>query len=168
MNVAHLLGYVGRDPQMRTFANGDRVAEFSLATTESWRDRASGERHERTDWHRIRCYGPPEGGLVDRVMNHVAKGARILVHGKIVSATIVNARGERIPFVYIDVRRPDGIELVSPPRARDAAKESGGESAPTESAAIGNMTAAMEDPDIPRPLNADDIFDGDTLDETIG
>ena len=53
VNKAILIGNLGRDPEVRTTQNGERVVSFSLATTESWRDKASGERKDRTEWHNV-------------------------------------------------------------------------------------------------------------------
>jgi single-strand DNA-binding protein len=120
MNVAFLIGRVGRNPEIREFANGGRVAQFTLATNRYWRDRATGERREKTDWHRIRVYGGASGGLVDRVSRYVEKGVRLQIQGEITSTTVINDRGERIPVTFIDVRRSDGIELLDLPGRRDA------------------------------------------------
>ena len=56
VNKVILVGNLGRDPEIRTLNSGDRVASFSIATSETWRDRATGERREKTEWHRIVHY----------------------------------------------------------------------------------------------------------------
>lgn len=53
LNKVLLIGHLGKDPEIRTTQNGDRVCNFSLATSESWRDKSSGERREKTEWHRV-------------------------------------------------------------------------------------------------------------------
>lgn len=53
VNKVILVGHLGKDPEVRSFPNGGRVANFSVATSETWKDKASGEKKERTEWHRI-------------------------------------------------------------------------------------------------------------------
>ncbi len=78
VNKVILIGNVGRDPEIRTLQNGGRVASFTLATSESWKDRTSGERREKTEWHRIAVYNDSLIGVIERF---VKKGSRIYVEG---------------------------------------------------------------------------------------
>jgi single-strand DNA-binding protein len=80
MNRATLIGNLGKDPEIRTTQNGDRVASFSLATSESWRDKTTGEKKERTEWHNVVVWGD---GLVGIVEKYLAKGKKCLVEGVI-------------------------------------------------------------------------------------
>jgi single-strand DNA-binding protein len=79
LNEVHLIGYVGRDPEVRSTSNGDRVASVSIATTEKWKDRNSGERREATEWHRVVIFGQ----LAEIAETFVQKGTLLLVRGKI-------------------------------------------------------------------------------------
>jgi len=79
VNVAILLGNVGKDPEIRTMQNGDKVANFSLATSESWKDKTTGERVDRVEWHRVSVFGP----LADIVERYVKKGSKLHLMGKI-------------------------------------------------------------------------------------
>ena len=56
LNKVTLIGYLGRDPERRTTTAGDAVTQFTLATTESWKDKATGEKKQATEWHRIVLY----------------------------------------------------------------------------------------------------------------
>ena len=56
LNKVMLIGNLGRDPEVRTFSNGGRVCNLRIATTENWRDRESGERRERTEWHSVAIF----------------------------------------------------------------------------------------------------------------
>ena len=78
MNRATLLGHAGRDPEIRDLGNGEKVATFTLATTEKWKDR-EGQPAEATEWHRIVVYGP----TVAAVEAMVGKGDAVLVEGRI-------------------------------------------------------------------------------------
>lgn len=80
LNRATLVGNVGKDPEIRTTQAGAKVASFSLATSETWRDRNSGEREERTEWHNIVCWSE---GLCKVIEQYVRKGSKLYVEGKI-------------------------------------------------------------------------------------
>jgi single-strand DNA-binding protein len=117
MNVCILDGHVGREPKVRSFPNSDRVAEFSLATNESWRDRTTGEKKVKTDWHRIAVYSSGDSRLVDRVEKYITKGTRVRIMGRASTRNIITSKGEKVPLTYFEVRRADGIELITPARA---------------------------------------------------
>lgn len=80
VNKAILVGNLGNDPEIRTFGNGGKVANFSLATSENWRDKQSGERREKTEWHRVAVFGE---GLVGVVERYVKKGSKLYIEGKL-------------------------------------------------------------------------------------
>ena len=80
MNKALLIGNLGRDPEIRTTQGGDKVATLSVATGESWTDKRSGERREKTEWHRVIVWGD---GLVRTIEAHARKGGKVLVEGRV-------------------------------------------------------------------------------------
>ena len=80
VNKVILVGNLGNDPEIRTFGNGGKVANFSLATSESWRDRQSGEKREKTEWHRVAVFGE---GLVGVIERYVKKGSKLYIEGKL-------------------------------------------------------------------------------------
>lgn len=80
LNKVTLIGRLGGDPEKRSFSNGGQVVSFSLATSETWKDRSSGERQERTEWHRIAIFTE---GLGDVVEQYARKGALVYVEGKL-------------------------------------------------------------------------------------
>jgi single-strand DNA-binding protein len=80
VNKVILVGNLGKDPEVRTFANGGRVASFSIATSESWKDKASGERKERTEWHRISVLNDALVGIVEK---YLKKGAKVYIEGQL-------------------------------------------------------------------------------------
>ena len=79
MNRVTLLGRLGQDPETRSFQNGDKLANFSVATTQSWKDKQTGERREKTEWHSVVVTGP----LVRIVEQYLKKGARVLIEGSL-------------------------------------------------------------------------------------
>mgnify|MGYP001143261087 CR=1 FL=1 len=80
VNKVILIGNLGRDPEIRSFQNGGRVANLSIATSETWRDKASGERKEKTEWHRVVVYNDK---LVDVIERYLKKGAKVYIEGQL-------------------------------------------------------------------------------------
>jgi single-strand DNA-binding protein len=78
VNKVILVGNVGRDPEIRSTQDGLRIANLSIATSESWRDKNSGERKEKTEWHRVAIFNER---LVDIVEKYVKKGAKLYIEG---------------------------------------------------------------------------------------
>lgn len=79
VNKVILVGNLGRDPELRTFQNGDKVANLSLATSEKWKDRATGETREKTEWHRVAIFGAL-AGVVER---YLRKGSKVYLEGQL-------------------------------------------------------------------------------------
>lgn len=80
VNKVIIVGNLGKDPEVRTFANGGRVASFSIATSESWKDKESGERKERTEWHRISVVNDALVGICEK---YLKKGSKVYVEGQL-------------------------------------------------------------------------------------
>lgn len=79
-NRATLIGHLGRDPEVRRLNNGSPVVSFSLATSETWRDKQTGERREKTEWHNVVIYNE---GLCKVAENYLKKGSKVFLEGKI-------------------------------------------------------------------------------------
>lgn len=83
VNKAIILGNLGQDPEVRD-ANGTKAVTLSIATSEKWTDRNSGEKKERTEWHRVVIWGGKEGdGLAGTAEKYLRKGSKVYVEGKI-------------------------------------------------------------------------------------
>jgi len=80
LNKALLIGRLGADPEIKQMVNGKNVARLSLATSQSWKDKNTGEKKEKTEWHRIVVFNE---GLVNVVKTYLKKGAQIYVEGQI-------------------------------------------------------------------------------------
>jgi single-strand DNA-binding protein len=114
INRVQLLGYLGKDPEVRDTKSGKRVATFSMATTETWKD-ASGERQDKTEWHRVVVFND---GLVGVVEKYLRKGSRVILEGSLqtrsytakdgqdrsVTEVVVGMRGE---ITMLDAREND-------------------------------------------------------------
>jgi single-strand DNA-binding protein len=80
LNKVQLIGRLGADPDIKQMVNGKSVARLSVATSQSWKDKSSGERKEKTEWHRIVIFNE---GLVNVVQQYLKKGANIYVEGQL-------------------------------------------------------------------------------------
>ncbi len=93
INKVILVGNVGKDPEIRTTQDGREIASITLATSDSWKDKASGERKERTEWHRVTIFSD---GLVNIVKNYIKKGSKLYIEGSLQTRKWVdNAGAER-------------------------------------------------------------------------
>ena len=80
LNKVQLIGRLGADPEIKQMVNGKSVARISLATSQSWKDRNSGEKKEKTEWHRVVVFNE---GLVNVVQQYLKKGAQVYIEGQI-------------------------------------------------------------------------------------
>ena len=80
LNKVQLIGRLGADPEVKQMVNGKSVARLSLATSQSWKDRNTGEKKEKTEWHRIVVFNE---GLVNVVQQYLKKGAQVYIEGQL-------------------------------------------------------------------------------------
>jgi single-strand DNA-binding protein len=80
VNKVILVGRLGKDPESKTFANGGTVVQFTMATSENWRDKATGERKEKTEWHRVVIFNE---NIVKVAENYLKKGSTVYIEGSI-------------------------------------------------------------------------------------
>lgn len=92
VNKVILVGNLGRDPEVRTLPSGDRVVSFSLATTESWRDKNTGERKDRTEWHNISIFNENLGRIAEQ---YCRKGSKIYLEGQLATREYTDKDGNQ-------------------------------------------------------------------------
>ena len=92
VNKVILVGNLGKDPEIRTLNSGDRVANLRIATSESWRDKSSGERKEKTEWHQVVIFNE---NLVKVAENYLKKGSTIYIEGSLQTRKWTDAQGRR-------------------------------------------------------------------------
>jgi single-strand DNA-binding protein len=80
VNKVILVGNLGRDPESRSFSNGGKVVELRVATSETWKDRNSGERKERTEWHTVKLFSE---GLANVAERYLRKGSKVYLEGQL-------------------------------------------------------------------------------------
>ena len=80
VNKVILIGNLGKDPEIRTTQDGREIANITVATSENWTDKISGERREKTEWHKIAIFNP---GLVGLVKKYLHKGSKVFIEGQL-------------------------------------------------------------------------------------
>jgi single-strand DNA-binding protein len=108
VNKVTILGNLGRDPQITSFPSGDRIAEFSIATKELWRDKATGEKKERVDWHKVVIRND---ALVKVAENYLKKGQQVYIEGQLQTREWTNKDGQKNWATEVVIGRFKG-ELV--------------------------------------------------------
>ena len=91
LNKVFLIGRLGNDPDIKSTQNGKSVAILSLATSESWKDKNTGEKKEKTEWHRVVIFNE---GLVNVVQKYLKKGAQVYVEGQISTTKYTDNNGQ--------------------------------------------------------------------------
>lgn len=90
VNKVILVGNLGRDPEARSMQSGGKVVSFSIATSETWKDKTTGERKERTQWHRIAIFNEQLGDVAER---YLKKGAKVYIEGQLESRKYTDKDG---------------------------------------------------------------------------
>jgi len=80
VNKVILVGNLGRDPEVRSFQNGGKVVNLRIATSENWKDRTTGERKERTEWHSVAIFSEPLGRIAEQYLH---KGSKVYIEGQL-------------------------------------------------------------------------------------
>lgn len=133
VNKVILVGNVGSDPEIRTMQSGDRLANLSIATSETWKDKATGEKKEKTEWHRVVVFNP---GLVNVIEKYVKKGSKLYIEGQLATrsweqdgvkkySTEVVLKPYRGEIVMLSSKQSGGYD--------DQGDDDGGYSAPPQS-----------------------------------
>ncbi len=160
VNKVILIGNLGRDPEVRRMNSGDPVVSFSVATSESWRDKATGERKERTEWHNVVIFNEALGKIAEQ---YCKKGSKIYLEGQAQTREYTDRDGNQRKTTEVVLQRFRGelTLLDSRGAARgDSADERGafensgsssfGRSSPMEKRSSGaSPTGEMIDDDIP-------------------
>jgi len=123
VNKVILIGNLGADPEIRTLNSGDRVANLRLATSETWRDRQSGQRRERTEWHRVVIFND---NLVKVAESYLKKGSKVYVEGAIQTRKWTDNAGVEKFSTEIVLQKFRGELTMLDGRSGDAEREEGG------------------------------------------
>lgn len=159
VNKVILVGNLGRDPDVRSFQSGDKVCNLAVATSESWKDKASGERKEKTQWHNVVIYNQ---ALVDIASRYLKKGSKVYLEGQLESRkyndkdgvekyiTEVALRQYRGELTLLDGNNRGDSEGGGYSRNRDSHDSGGGYNSPSSGGgSYGGASRNDLDDDIP-------------------
>jgi single-strand DNA-binding protein len=139
INKAILIGNLGRDPELRYTAGGTAVANFTLATTESWNNNKSGQREERTEWHRVVAWGR----TAELCAQYLSKGRTVYIEGRIQSREWEDKEGQKRRTTEIVANT---VQFLGGPRGAGGGREAGTGGGPGEEP---EAPPAPADEDIP-------------------
>jgi len=125
VNKVILVGNLGRDPEVRNTQNGDPIVHLSLATSESWKDRNSGERRERTEWHRVVIFNENLGRIAQQYLN---KGSKVYIEGQLQTRKWQDQSGQDKYSTEVVLQRFRGELTMLDSRADSSGGFSGGSS----------------------------------------
>ena len=109
LNKVTLIGNVGKDPEIRAMQSGDEMATLTLATSERWKDKDSGEKKEKIEWHRIVVFNK---GLVGVIKQYVKKGSKLFVEGSLATRKWTDENGTDRYSTEINIRKMGGTILL--------------------------------------------------------
>lgn len=118
VNKVILIGNLGRDPEVRRTSAGDPIVSFSLATSDTWRDKASGERKERTEWHNVVIFNENLGKVAEQ---YCKKGTKIYLEGQLQTREYTDRDGNQRKATEVVLQRFRGELTLLDSRGRDAA-----------------------------------------------
>jgi single-strand DNA-binding protein len=156
LNRVCLLGNVGSEPEVRQIQSGSSVANFSIATSEQWTDKHSGERKEKTEWHRVTVWNDK---LVAVIEKYVHKGSRLYVEGKLQTRKWTDKDGQDRYSTEIVLQGFDGKLVMCGDSGNRAEQAPAQRSRPTNSYAEGHGKRRGNDPISSGPQRADDMDD---------
>lgn len=123
INKVILVGNLGRDPEVRSTQDGTKIVNFSLATSETWRDRVSGERRERTEWHRVVIFNDRLGEVAER---YLRKGSKVYVEGALQTRKWTGNDGQERYTTEVVLQRYRGELTMLDGRSEGGGFSSGG------------------------------------------
>lgn len=139
VNKAIIVGNFGRDPEVKSFPNGGRVVSLNIATSETWKDKATGEKKERTEWHRVSIFNEALGKIAEQ---YLKKGSTVYIEGQIETRKWQDQSGADKYSTEIVLRPFSGVLTLL---GGSGARDSGGGSDGVDRAA--NGTARYDDGD---------------------
>ena len=123
LNRAQLIGNLGNDPEVRHMQNGGKVVTLSIATSESWKDKQSGERKTATEWHRVVIFAE---GLAELAEKYLTKGAKVMVEGKLKTRKWTDNAGIERYSTEIQLQPYDGMLTFLDSKKAEGEGASGG------------------------------------------
>ena len=145
VNKVILVGNLGRDPEIRYTPGGAAVASFSIATTESWKDKQSGERVEKTEWHNITAFGR----LAEICGEYLKKGSQVYTEGRLQTDKYTDKQGIEKYSTKVIINEMQMLGSRSGAGMPDSHASEPAPAAPSQSTPVNNSSANDFDDDIP-------------------
>lgn len=123
VNKVILVGNLGRDPEARNMQSGGKVVSFSVATSETWNDRASGERKEKTQWHRVAIFNEKLGEIAEK---YLRKGSKVYLEGALESRKYTDKDGQEREITEVVIGRFKGELTLLDGRGGGGGMDEGG------------------------------------------
>ena len=142
VNKVILIGNLGADPDVRYMQNGDAVANVSIATSETWRDKQTGERQERTEWHRVVFFGK----TAETVKQYLHKGSKVYVEGKLRTRKWQTQEGQERYTTEVVVDMTGTMQMLDGRQGVDMGTSEFPGGAPAQSPSRGGSNAAAPVP----------------------
>lgn len=143
LNRVTLVGNVGKDPESKSFQNGGKVVNLTIATSESWKDKQTGERKEKTEWHNVAVF---QDGLTGIVEQYVRKGSKLLVEGKMVTRKWTDQAGNDRYSTEVVLQGPDArILLLGDKSGGGGGQQSSGNSGGNQPSSGGGQSGGFRD-----------------------
>lgn len=143
LNKVMLIGALGRDPESRSFQNGGKVLSLRLATSESWKDRTTGEKKERSEWHSVSIFAEATANFAER---YLRKGSKVYVEGQLETRKWQDQTGADRYSTEIVIRPYSGtLTDLSGPRSDTGG---GGSAEPAKQASYGGTGGAWDGADL--------------------
>ncbi|MGP8308347.1 single-stranded DNA-binding protein [Vibrio sp. YIC-376] len=128
INKVILVGNLGNDPEIRYMPNGGAVANITIATSDSWRDKATGEQREKTEWHRVVLFGK----LAEVAGEYLRKGSQVYIEGQLQTRKWQNQQGQDQYTTEVVVQGFNGVMQMLGGRAQGGAPAMGGQQQPQQ------------------------------------
>ena len=142
INKVILVGNLGRDPETRATANG-KIANFSIATSEYWKDKNTGERKEQTEWHRVVIFNP---NLVEVIEKMVQKGTKVYVEGTLRTRKWTNQQGQDVYTTEVVLNQYSGqLVILSGSKSLEGGEHGGHTPEPAGAPEVVNVGAIGDD-----------------------
>src|SRR3954469_11440489 len=152
VNKVILIGNMGKDPEVRTTQDGNKIVNLTLATSETWNDRASGERKERTEWHRVVIFNDRTADVAERFLK---KGAKIYVEGSLQTRKWTDQGGQERYTTEVVIGRFNGqLTMLDGRQGGDSGGYAGGGGGMSEPSMGGGAPARERSPAAARPAAA--------------
>lgn len=134
LNKVILIGNLGRDPEVRRMGSGDPVVNLSVATSESWRDKTTGERKERTEWHRVVIFNEQLAKVAEQ---YLRKGAKVYVEGQLQTRKYTDQSGQEKYTTEVVLQRYRGELQMLDGRGQGGGMDEGGFAPQDDYGAVG-------------------------------